>query len=107
MTEPSTSRRTIALLRSDHDPDTYEALTRQHRLEIVYTVHTDALAVLAALIVAQYAFEYAADTVVIPHLRALEDSSPWWAITQVADLVTATRKYPKSPAPIPESGREQ
>ncbi len=107
MTEPSTSRRTIALLHSDHDPDTYEALTRQHRLEVVYTVHSDALAVLAALIVVQYAFEYAADTVVIPHLGALEDSSPWRAITQVTDLVTGTRKYPKLSDPTPETGREQ
>lgn len=53
-----------------------------------------------------YAFEYAADTVVIPHLDALEDSSPWCAITQVTDLVTGTRKYPKLPDPIPETGRE-
>ncbi|WP_063064778.1 hypothetical protein [Nocardia violaceofusca] len=70
-------------------------------------MHTDALAVLAALIVVQYAFEYAADTVVIPHLGALEDSSPWWAIIQVTDLVTGTRKYPKLPDPITETGREQ
>ncbi|WP_227983173.1 hypothetical protein [Nocardia spumae] len=69
-------------------------------------MYTDALAVLAALIVVQYTFEYAADTVVIPHLGALEDGSPWWAITQVTDLVTDTRNYPKLPAPVPETGRE-
>ncbi|MGW0356280.1 hypothetical protein ACWDXV_18935 [Nocardia nova] len=107
MTQPSTSRRAIALLHSDHDPDTYETLTRQHRLEVIYTVHTDALAVLAALIAAQHAFEYAADAVVIPHLDTLEVDSPWWAITQVTDLITGTRTYPKLPAATPGTGREQ
>ncbi len=107
MTEPNKSTRAIALLHSDHDPTTYEALTRQHRLEIVYTVHTDALAVLALLIVVQYAFEYVAETVVIPHLGTLEPGTPWWAITQVADLITGTRKYSARSIAVPGTRREQ
>ncbi|AHH15677.1 hypothetical protein NONO_c08700 [Nocardia nova SH22a] len=106
MTEPNTSTRAIALLHSDHDPAVYEAQTRRHRLEIVYTVHTDALAVLAALIAVQYAFEYAAHTVVIPHLGTLESGTPWWAITQVADLITGTRKYPLQAGATAAASRE-
>ncbi|MFI6309522.1 hypothetical protein ACIBEK_05110 [Nocardia fusca] len=49
MTEPNPPTRAVALLHSTHDPATYEALTRKHRLTIVYTVHTDVAAVLAAL----------------------------------------------------------
>lgn len=94
MTEPDKPTRTIALLHSTHDPAAYEALTRKHRLRIVYTVHTDAVAVLAALIAVQYALEHAADAVVIPHLGALEPDTPWWVVTQAAELITGTRQYP-------------
>ena len=94
MTEPDAPTRAVALLHSTHDPATYEALTRQHWLNIVHTVHTDTVAVLAALIAVQYALEYAADAVVIPHLGALEPRTPWWVVTQAADLITATQAYP-------------
>lgn len=66
MTEPDAPTRAVALLHSTHNPATYEALTRKYRLVIVHTVHTDAVAVLAALIAVQHALEHAADAVVIP-----------------------------------------
>ncbi|WP_305779790.1 hypothetical protein [Nocardia nova] len=85
--------RAIALLHSDHDPAALEALIREHRLQIVYTVHTDTVAVLAALIAVQYAVEHAAEAVVIPHLDTLEPGAPWWKVTQAADLITGTQEY--------------
>ena len=94
MTEPDAPTRAVALLHSTHDPATYEALTRKHRLTIVHTIHTDTVAVLAALIAVQYALEHAADTVVIPHLGTLGPRTPWWMFTQAADLITGTRVYP-------------
>ena len=93
MTEPERSTRAVALLHSTHEPATYQVLTQKHRLNVVYTVHTDAAAVLAALIAAQHALEHAADAVVIPHLGALGPRSPWWVVTQVADLISATHEY--------------
>lgn len=84
----------MALLHSGHDPAAYEALTRRHRLEIVYTVHTDAVAVLAALIAVQHALDHLADAVVIPHLGTLEPGTPWWVVTEAADLITGTQEYP-------------
>lgn len=94
MTEPDEPTRAIALLHSDHDPVTYEALTRKHRLKIVHTIHTDVAAVLAALIAVQHALEHAADAVAIPHLGTLEPGEPWWAVTHAADLITGTQEYP-------------
>lgn len=93
MTETDATTRAVALLHSTHDPAIYEALTHKHRLHIVYTVHTDVAAVLAALIVVQHAMEHGADAVVIPHLDALEPCTPWWVVTRAADLITRTRKY--------------
>ncbi|MGV9923386.1 hypothetical protein [Nocardia rhamnosiphila] len=107
MTEPDPPTRAVALLHSTHDPATYEALTRRHRLNIVYTVHTDAAAVLAALIAIQYALEHAADAVVIPHLGALEPRAPWWVVTQAADLITATQQYALGSAPTAQTRAEQ
>ncbi|WP_280234484.1 hypothetical protein [Nocardia cyriacigeorgica] len=63
MTEPDAPTQAVALLHSTHHPATYEALTRKHRLTIVHTIHTDTVAVLAAL---------------IPHFGALEPRTPWW-----------------------------
>ncbi|MFD4402904.1 hypothetical protein ACFWPH_09080 [Nocardia sp. NPDC058499] len=67
---------------------------RKHGLRVVYTVHTDAAAVLAALIAVQHALEHSADVVVIPHVNELEPGTSWWVVTEVADLVTATHEYP-------------
>lgn len=86
--------RAVALLHSDHDPAVYEAMVRQYGLRIVYTVHTDAAAVLGALIAAQHALERMADVVVIPHLDELEADSPWWVVTEVADLLTSRHEHP-------------
>lgn len=83
----------MALLHRGHDPAAYESLTRRHRLEIVYTVHTDAVAVLAALIAVQHALDHLADAVVIPHLGTLEPGTPWWVVTEAADLITGTQEY--------------
>lgn len=94
MTKPDAPKRAVALLHSTHDPATYEALTRKHRLTIVHTIHTDTTAVLAALIAVQHALEHAADAVVIPHLGTLEPHTPWWVVTQAADLITGTQAYP-------------
>ncbi|MBF6195429.1 hypothetical protein U3653_25270 [Nocardia sp. CDC186] len=94
----------MALLHSDHDPTEFEALVRHHVLRIVYTVHTDAQAVLAALIAVQYALEHMADAVVIPHLGVLESDTPWWAVTEMADLITGTREYPLGSA-LPTTAR--
>lgn len=107
MTEPDEPTRAIALLHSDHDPATLEALTRKHRLNIVYTVHTDAVAVLAALIAVQYALEHAADAVVLPHLGTLEPGTPWWVVTRAADLITGTQEYPLGSALTAQTRRPQ
>jgi hypothetical protein len=106
VTETDASTRAVALLHSTHDPAAYEALTQKHQLNIVYTVHTDATAVLAALIAVQHALEHAADAVVVPHLDDLESSSPWWVITQAADLITATQQYPWASAITTRTGYE-
>ena len=103
MTEPHAPTRAVALLHSTHDPATYEALTRKHRLDIVHTVHKDSVAVLAALI----AVQYAVDAVVIPHLGALEPRTPWWAVTQAADLITGTQEYPLGSASTTQHRTEQ
>lgn len=107
MTQPDKPTRAIALLHSDHDPAVYEALTRKHRLQIVYTVHTDAPAVLAALIAVQHALEHLADAVVIPHLDTLEPGTPWWVVTQAADLLTGTQEYPLGSAVTAQTGDQQ
>ncbi|MFD4406297.1 hypothetical protein ACFWPH_26410 [Nocardia sp. NPDC058499] len=107
MTEPDAPTRAVALLHSTHDPATYEALTRKHRLTIVHTVHTDTVAALAALIAVQYALEHAADAVVIPHLAALEPRVPWWVVTQAADLITGTQTYPLGSAITTQHRTEQ
>ena len=107
MTEMNKPIRVIALLHSDHDPAILEALTRQHRLQIVYTVHTDTVAVLATLIAVQYALEYAADAVVIPHLGTLVPGAPWLRVTQAADLITSTQRYPLGSAITRQAGGEQ
>ncbi|MFE3444618.1 hypothetical protein ACFXNW_16435 [Nocardia sp. NPDC059180] len=107
MTEPHTPIRAIALLHGGHDPAVYEALTRKHRLKIVYTVHTDTAAVLAALIAVQHAFEHVADAVMIPHLDTLEPGSPWWVVTEAADLITSTQHCPRWSAVTAETKRQQ
>ncbi|WP_431941728.1 hypothetical protein [Nocardia grenadensis] len=107
MTEPSAPTRAVALLHRTHDPTTYEALTRKHRLTIVHTIHTDTVAVLAALIAVQYALEHAADAVLIPHLDALEPRTPWWVVTQAADLITGTQAYPLGAAVTTQHRTEQ
>ncbi|WP_280236996.1 hypothetical protein [Nocardia cyriacigeorgica] len=94
MTTQDEPRRTVALLHSAHDPATYDALMDRHRLTIVYTVYTDAAAVLGALIAVQHALEHLADAVVIPHLGALKPRAPWWVITEAAGLITDAREYP-------------
>ncbi|MEU4837380.1 hypothetical protein [Nocardia testacea] len=86
-------KRAIALLHTVHTPEQFDQLVIRNRLRIVYTVRTDARAVLAALIAVQHALEHAAEVVVIPHLGSLEPDSPWWVITTAADLVTGTRVY--------------
>lgn len=107
MTQPGKPTRAIALLHSDHDPAVYEALTRKHRLEIVYTVHIDAPAVLAALIAVQHALEHLADAVVIPHLGTLEPGTPWWVVTEAADLITGTQEYPLGSAVTAQTRDQQ
>lgn len=107
MTDQDKPRRAVALLHSAHDPDTCEALTRRHRLEIVYTVHTDAAAVLAALIAVQHALEHLADAVVIPHLDTLEPGTPWWVVTEAADLITGTQEYPLWSAVTAQTRRQR
>ncbi|MEV6254384.1 hypothetical protein AB0L97_14135 [Nocardia sp. NPDC051911] len=94
MTDQQGPRQAVALLHSDHDPTEFEALVQRHKLRIVYTVHTDAQAALAALIAVQYALEHMADAVVVPHLGVLRPDTPWWAVTEMADLITGTREYP-------------
>ncbi|MEV0110344.1 hypothetical protein AB0H42_28950 [Nocardia sp. NPDC050799] len=94
MTGQQGDEKAVALLHSGHDPEVYKALVRQHGLRVVYTVHTDAPAVLAALIAVQHALEHTADVVVIPHLDALESGSPWWVVTEVAGLYTRGHEYP-------------
>ncbi|MFI2559278.1 hypothetical protein [Nocardia farcinica] len=95
MTGPGSPTRAVALLHGTHDPATLEALTRKHRLHLVYTVHADVTAVLAALIAVQHVLDRAADAVVIPHLDDLEAGTPWRVVTRVADLITATQRYPR------------
>lgn len=87
-------RRAVALLRTDHEPTAFETPGQQHGLDIVYTVHTDTAAVPAALIAVQYALEHLADAVAIPHLGTLESDTPWWVVTEVADLITGTQECP-------------
>ncbi|WP_459545149.1 hypothetical protein [Nocardia sp. X0981] len=94
MTDRNRPKRAVALLHSDHDPVVFEALVRRHTLDIVYTVYTDAPAVLAALIAVQHALEYLADAVVIPHIGALEPATPWRVVTAAAELITGTQEYP-------------
>ncbi|WP_328393704.1 hypothetical protein [Nocardia sp. NBC_00416] len=107
MTEPDAPTRAVALLHSTHNPATYEALTRKYRLVIVHTVHTDAVAVLAALIAVQHALEHAADAVVIPHLGTLEPRTPWWVVTRAAGLITGTQEYPLGSAITTQHRTEQ
>ncbi|MEV0105310.1 hypothetical protein AB0H42_03085 [Nocardia sp. NPDC050799] len=107
MADQDGSRRAVAVLHSDHDRAAYEALTRRHKLKIVYTVHTDAPAVLAALIAVQHALEHLAGAVIIPHLRTLEPDTPWQAITAAADLITGTEVYPLWSALTSPPRREQ
>ncbi|MGQ4600379.1 hypothetical protein [Nocardia sp. R6R-6] len=107
MTEMNNPIRAIALLHSDHDPATLKALTRKHRLQIVYTVHTDTVDVLAALIAVQYSLEHAAEAVVVPHLGTLQPGAPWWKVTQATDLITGTQEYPPWSAITTQTGREQ
>lgn len=107
MREPDVSIRAVALLYSTHDPAVYEALARTHRLSIVHTVHTDAVAALAALIAVQHALEHAADVVVIPQLGALEPRTPWWVVTQAADLITTTHAYSLGSAATTQHRTEQ
>jgi hypothetical protein len=95
VTGPDKPTRAIALLHSGHDPAVCEALTRRHRLTIVYTVHTDTADVLAALIAVQHALEHLAAAVVIPHLDTLDPGSPWWMVTEAADLITSTQRCPR------------
>ncbi|MGW5385680.1 hypothetical protein [Nocardia sp. NPDC003963] len=87
-------RRAVALLHTDHDASELGALTERSGLRLVFTVWTDTRAVLAALIAVQHALEHAAEVVVIPHLGSLEPDTPWWVITDVAELVTSTHVYP-------------
>ncbi|MFD4401184.1 hypothetical protein ACFWPH_00315 [Nocardia sp. NPDC058499] len=94
MKDPDKPRRAIAVLHSEHHPAAYEELVCRHRLNIAFTVHTDAPAVLAALIAVQHALEHVADVVVIPHLDMLEPGTPWWVVTEAADLITGTQEYP-------------
>ncbi|MBF6319979.1 hypothetical protein IU453_24830 [Nocardia cyriacigeorgica] len=98
MTEYGKRTRAIALLYSRHDPVVFEALMRRHRLRIVYTVYTDVAAVLAALIAVQHALDHLADAVAVPHLGALEPDTPWWVITEAADLITGAGQYPRRSA---------
>lgn len=94
MTDRIKPRRAVALLHSDHDPMTLETLVQRHELRIVYTVHTDAPAVLAALIAVQHALERLADAIVIPHIGTLEPDTPWRVVTAAGDLITGTQEYP-------------
>ncbi|MGI5221328.1 hypothetical protein [Nocardia sp. CA-290969] len=91
--------RAVVLLHTDHDPAVLDALLDEHHATTVYTVHTDAPAVLSAMIAVQHALEHLADAVVIPHLRMLEPGTPWWVVTQAADLITSTHRYPFGTTP--------
>ncbi|MEU4840918.1 hypothetical protein [Nocardia testacea] len=94
MTDQDMPRRAVALLHSDHDPVTLDALVQKHGLQIVYTVHTDAPAVLAALIAVQHVLEHLADAIVIPHIGTLELETPWRVVTAASALITGTQEYP-------------
>ncbi|MET8799549.1 hypothetical protein ABZV91_24535 [Nocardia sp. NPDC004568] len=87
-------KRTVALLHNDHGASGLDALLQRNGLRLVFTVRTDSPAVLAALIAVQHALEHAAEVVVIPHLGSLEPDTPWWVITDVAELITGTHVYP-------------
>lgn len=101
----ATSRRTVALLPTAETPSAFEALIQRHALHVVHTIRTDARPVLAALIAVQHALEHVADAVVIPHTGTLEPGSPWWVVTDAADLITATRVYPWGAARSTPLGR--
>ena len=68
--------RAVVLLHSEHDPAVLEALLDRYHATIVHTVHTDAPAVLSALIAVQHTLEHIADAVVIPHLHMLDPGTP-------------------------------
>lgn len=90
----ATEIRAVLLLHSQHNSAVLDALLHRYHATTVHTIHTDAPAVLSALIAVQHALEHLADAVVIPHLRTLEPGTPWWVVTQAADLITSTRRYP-------------
>lgn len=95
----ATGIQAVLLLHSQHDSSVLDALLQRYRATIVHTIHTDAPAVLSALIAVQHALEHLADAVVIPHLGTLEPGTPWWVVTQAADLITSTRRYPFGTTP--------
>jgi hypothetical protein len=83
--------RAVVLLRSDDNPAVLDALLDTHDAITVHTVHTDAPAVLSALIAVQHALEHLADAVVIPHLRMLEPGTPWWVVSPMPPTSSRVR----------------
>ncbi|MFQ6228901.1 hypothetical protein [Nocardia sp. NPDC002869] len=88
----SLGRRAVVLCRPGCDNAEIDRLSRAHDLRVVYTVYTDTGPELAARIAVQYALDYAAEVVVIPHLTAREarELPVWRPLVCFADLVTAT-----------------
>ncbi|MGK8465070.1 hypothetical protein [Nocardia cyriacigeorgica] len=43
----------------------------------------------------QRAIEHLADVVVVSHLGTLQARTPWWVVTEAAELITRTQRYPR------------
>lgn len=86
----STSRRALILHRTACDRNDIERLVQAHGLDIVYTVVTDTVPALAALIAVHHLLESDAEVVVVPHLTEDEVRRyrSWILVTALAELVT-------------------
>ncbi|MCX0275589.1 hypothetical protein NLM24_33930 [Nocardia zapadnayensis] len=87
--------RAVALVRSDMPPSgvDLESVAERYGYRLVYTVVTEAGAVVTTLAVVQHAREWAAGAVVVPgfaHAYAVRQ-----VITGFAALVTPTQLYPR------------
>lgn len=65
---------------------------RRHGLEVVHSVYVRVESVHAVRIAVHHALEHDADLIVVPELtaRQVRESRPWWAVTGLVGLVTAT-----------------
>lgn len=85
-------KRAIVLRHADADPQDIEELTRQYRLDVVYTAVADtAVPRLAVMIAVEHALDHRAEVVVVPHLTA-EDAwadREWRALAELVDVIGA------------------